>query len=68
MLISGSFTVELLMECSKCGRHFLSRHRVDTQQATADQVERLAKGQIPNIPVGWAMNGRQDIRCPEHFS
>lgn len=67
MLISGMFTVELPMGCSRCKRMFFSRHRVNVNQLTPRQLEEEAKTQIPNIPVGWAMNGRYDIRCPEHM-
>jgi hypothetical protein len=30
---------------------------------SVDDVRRSVRDKIPDVPVGWSMNGRSDLRC-----
>lgn len=69
ILVSGDFTMQVQIACSQCRRTALSRHRVSVQQCDAAEMEDTLVTEfrrcVPNIPVGWSMNGRHDLRCEE---
>ena len=69
ILVSGDFTMQVQIACSQCRRTALSRHRVSVRQANAAEMEQMLLDEfgrrIPDIPIGWSINGRHDLRCEE---
>jgi hypothetical protein len=67
ILISGSFTYQVLISCCGCGKQALSRHHTHVQQASASEMQEILQAQFrteqPDIPIGWSMNGRDKLSC-----
>lgn len=66
ILIYGHVTVTVPIKCSKCWMRARSSHHAFVNGVTADELEDEVKTRVPNIPEGWLMNGRSDLRCPSH--
>lgn len=71
IFISGKIRYHIPMKCTHCTRGFQSSHYIEFDEriltAKAEElIERHFRNCVPNIPVGWAMFGRGDVRCPAH--
>lgn len=64
--LHGRIRYSLRYRCSGCGRPHWSHHAMEVSGLSATSVDSLLRSDppMPNIPVGWTMNGRTDLRCP----
>jgi hypothetical protein len=63
VLVSGMITLSRPLSCKECGAIFMSRHTLHLGPVSVTFLPQIAKNQMPNIPVGWSMSGRDNITC-----
>lgn len=72
MFITGDIRYQMPIVCSRCGLRALSTHRMTLVGVWVEDVDSVIRQhfrqQTPDIPVGWAMFGRDDVRCPDHIT
>jgi len=72
-LISAEIKVCPVVTCKKCGAQAYSSTTIctNTGKMTLDdfngEIEKCLKNKFIQPPIGWAVNGRLDYRCPNCF-
>jgi hypothetical protein len=65
--ITSRIYYKVTIHCHKCGAVALSRHVTEIHDCLSDFVTAQLMADfnrsMPNIPVGWAMSGRDKLTC-----
>lgn len=62
--VSGVVTLSKIIACECCGQQRWSDHTIHlTPRTPVSELQSIVAAQMPRIPVGWAMSGRDHITC-----
>lgn len=65
--VSGDVAFKVEIRCGGCGRLALSHHHITLVSVPARELEAQLQYEfnhrIPDIPVGWSMSGRDNLKC-----
>ena len=61
--VSGMVTLSRVCSCERCGKTFNSHHSMHLRLEPVEALEGIVNSTLPDIPVGWCMNGRDHLVC-----